>query len=117
LIASIPWVLGNVTRPLVNVSKDGTFSSPLLTYERDRLYFMNREDLYEKYLKIADDIRRLKATNIGLTISRGDFEYPLWVLIKERNPLPIRIEHVEVKNPSRRTRVDDFRPDFIVDLE
>jgi 4-amino-4-deoxy-L-arabinose transferase-like glycosyltransferase len=117
LIASIPWVLGNVTRPLVNVSKDGTFSSPLLTYERDRLYFMNREDLYEKYLKIADDIRRLKATNIGLTISRGDFEYPLWVLIKERNPLPIRIEHVEVKNPSRRTRVDDFRPDFIVGLE
>ena len=119
LAAALPFAFGNTSRPLVHVSKEAGVMFPLLAVERGQLYFASRRNLdyYERYVQIAADIRRSGATNIGLITSENGWEYPLWVLIKEGNPTPVRIEHVEVNNASRLARTSDFKPDYYVRLE
>lgn len=117
LTAALPWVFSNISRPLVHVSREAGVMFPLLTVDRNRIYFVNNRDLYERYMQIAADIRQKNATSIGLVLSEDGWEYPLWVLIKEGNPTLVCIEHVEVENASRFIRTADFRPDYIVKID
>lgn len=116
LLAALPWAFSNVTRPLV-LTEGGETIFPLLTVERNQLYFVNRPDIYYQYVQIAEDMRRMKASNIGLILGGDTWEYPLWVLIKQGNPTPVRIEHVQVDNLSRFTRAVEFRPDIFVRID
>jgi 4-amino-4-deoxy-L-arabinose transferase-like glycosyltransferase len=120
LAAALPWAFSNSTRPLVHVSSKGTVTFPLLTFDRNQLYFASRRKqgaiFYQRYVGMAEDIKRNKATRIGLILSGEAWEYPLWVLIKEGNPRPVRIEHIEVNNLSRFTVSSDFTPDYYVSL-
>jgi hypothetical protein len=113
----LPWAFSNESRPLVDLSKDAGATFPLVAYDRRPLYFANRGSLYQRYVQVANDIRRKNATNIGLIASGDGWEYPLWVLIKEGTPATVRIEHVEVKNASGLIPRADFRPDYYVRLE
>lgn len=116
LLAALPWAFSNVTRPLVLQWK-GEIIFPLLTNDRNQLYFVNRPDIYYQYVQIAEDMQRIKASNIGLVLGVDTWEYPLWVLIKQGNPAPVRIEHVQVDNLSRFTRAVEFRPDIFVRID
>jgi hypothetical protein len=118
LVASVPWVYGNSSRPLVvRLSKLEMGMFPLWKYTRNQIYFLNRENLYVQYMRIADGLRKRSATNIGLILSGDGWEYPLWVLIKDGNPNPVRIEHINVENISREAGVSDFNPDYLVKVQ
>ena len=116
LAAALPWTFSNVSRPLIHVTKEGELKFPLLTVDRELLYFSsapNAGRLYESYVTLARDIRSHNAVNIGLVMNGEPWEYPLWILIKQENPLPVRIEHIEVENESRLIPRADFKPDFV----
>jgi len=121
LMAALPWAFSNSTRPLVHVSGRSGVTFPLLTVDRNLLYFASNRrqgvNLYKQYVNIARDIRQKKATRIGLVLSGGSWEYPLWMLIKQWNPAVVRIEQVEVGNQSRFAGTSDFKPDYYVRLD
>lgn len=117
LTAALPSTFSNASRPLLHKSSEEGIIFPLLTYERNMFYFMHKWEIYERYVQVANDIQQSKATNIGLILSGDGWEYPLWVLIKEGNPTPVRIEHVEVDNASRFIRTADFVPDYSVRID
>lgn len=115
LTAALPWTFGNVSRPLLQGLSSGKLTFPLFEQDRNQLYFMNRRDLYSKYVQTAADIRRLNPRNIGLILSGDAWEYPLWVLLKEDIPA-IHIEHFGVENVSRSTRAA-YIPDYTLKIE
>lgn len=117
LTSALPWVFSNESRPLVYVTKEAGVLFPLLTMDRNQLYFVSRGDLYGRYMQIAQDIRRRNTSNVGLVISEDGWEYPLWILIQEGRMVPARIEHVEVNNVSSFIRTANFRPDYIVRID
>jgi 4-amino-4-deoxy-L-arabinose transferase-like glycosyltransferase len=117
LMASLPWAVSNVSRPLVIVSEEGKITFPLLTGDRNQIYFHNRPGLYHQYVKITNDLRQRNAANLGLVLSEDAWEYPLWVLIGQGSPASVRIEHIGVKNASRFTRTADFRPDCVLEID
>jgi hypothetical protein len=89
---------------------------PLLKYDRNQLYFLNRPELYEQYVQMAEDIKRGIAVNIGLVTSEDSWEYPLWVLIKNGYSTSIRIAHVDVDNASHFIQQQPFQPDYLVKI-
>jgi hypothetical protein len=117
LIAAMPWTFSNETRPLVHFSKGEGIMFPLLTVDRNLLYFVNRLDLYDKYVQIAGDVQRKNAASIGLILTGDGWEYPLWVLINQGDHRPVRFEHIEIENASRLARSTDFRPDYYVRID
>lgn len=117
LVAALPWTFSNNSRPLVHFSAEQGVQFPLLTLDRDLLYFMNKGDaVYVKYTMIARDIQQKGATRIGLIMGEDSWEYPLWVLLKKKGVENFRIEHINVANLSASTRDKDFQPDYTVRL-
>jgi len=118
LLAAVPWAFSNNSRALVYISGESGITFPLLAADRNALYFANRGDLYPRYAKVAGEIQRSKVTSLGLIMaSRDVWEYPLWVLIRQGHPIPVRIEHIEVTNASRVTATVAFRPEAQVRLD
>jgi len=118
LIAALPWVFCNSSRPLIMrvASINDIVVFPLLKYDRNQLYFLNRPELYEQYVQMAEDIKRGIAVNIGLVTSEDSWEYPLWVLIKNGYSTSIRIAHVDVDNASHFIQQQPFQPDYLVKI-
>lgn len=116
LLTALPWAFSNVTRPLIWISEERKIFFPLLTTDRNQLYFVNNPGLYKQYEQIAKDIVRQNATNIGLVLGRDTWEYPLWVMIKQLSPSPVRLEHTDVENLSRLTGKANFTPDIYVKI-
>ena len=94
LLASLPSVLRNPSRPVID--KYSIFRVP-----RTVQYFNNRPDLLAPYTAAADEIAQSGCDRVGLIIPHDGWEYPLWVLLKERRP-NARIDHVDVKNYTAR---------------
>lgn len=67
----------NSNRP-INVRGD------FLDLPREQQYFVAREDLYVSYRAVADDIIASECQYIGLRLDFDDWEYPLWVLLRDR---------------------------------
>ncbi len=65
------------------------------------------------YEEMADLIAASGCQRVGLSISENTAEYPLWMLLRERNFRGV-IEHINVLNPSRVYQRPDFRPCAVV---
>lgn len=95
VLLALPWVFYNTTRPILG-------SGSVFVSERTELYFRKQPWLFEPYAAAADVLSEINCSNVGLMIGDKRWEYPLWVLMRERTDRPVWLEHVEVRNESRR---------------
>ncbi len=92
IVTCLPWVFENKYRPIA--TQENIFNT-----SRDEQYFKPRPQLKEAYFEAADFLKKQNCTNIGLSLgweaapSEIYWEYPFWVLLKERLPA-LRIEHI-----------------------
>jgi hypothetical protein len=85
---------------------------------RDMRYFNDMTQFHDRDFFLAE-VARVSSTGcewVGIDINQNQLEYPLQVLLREKNPL-IRFVHVNVNNPSRRyMRPDDPQPCATIEL-
>ncbi|MGF1539377.1 MAG: ArnT family glycosyltransferase [Pleurocapsa sp.] len=98
IMASLPWVFQNKFRPIMAEAN-------IFNLSRIEQYFINRPQLQEPYVQAAETILSTECKNIGLSLGDGTsvgneyWEYPLWVLLKNRQP-QIHLENVNAQNIS-----------------
>ena len=142
LTISLPWVVLNETKPVVsyktlepiyptiskiigkNVSEiinrnPAEFSQSIFERDRNAQYFNSNRNAREPFMVLSKNISEQKYEKIGLDIkhsSQYNYEYPLWMLLKNNSGTFPRIEHINVANPSRNSKensLKDFKPDVI----
>jgi hypothetical protein len=112
IVTALPFVCLNKSRPLIG-------EQSVFSLERNLLYFSNRPELFEPYVRAADTLRSRECSQIGMLLGEDDYEYPLWVLLKTRPG--IGLGSVNVANVSA-VKGDmypfrDFDPPVIVAVE
>lgn len=108
-----PWLLSNTSKPLwarAEYSRNPT----VVTSAREFQYFINRTDLPDRYRRVVACLKSARCDRIGLLAGENDWEYPLWVMLG--GPGAVRIQHLEVANPTARTPGADpaFEPCALV---
>jgi hypothetical protein len=103
IAGAVPWVVYNSSRPLIGERN-------VFSMSRDRQYFANHPSLYDPYERSVQFLSSSRCSDIGLVSGGDDWEYPLWVLLRESERHQFRIEHVNVRNISRtESDKDPFR--------
>jgi 4-amino-4-deoxy-L-arabinose transferase-like glycosyltransferase len=93
LVASIPWVGWNQTRPLFGARS-------VLHAPRDAQYFFDQAELRAPYDEAVRLVVASHCTRVGLLIGGNAWEYPLWRMMRPEGQSPIRVRHVGVSNVS-----------------
>jgi len=75
--AAMPYLLDNPGRPIHG-------EASILRLPRSQQYFANNPSLYPKYVRIADLLAEHSAQKIGFLADRNGWEYPLWILLRDR---------------------------------
>jgi hypothetical protein len=91
LLSTTPYLLFNDLRPLIG-------DASILTRDRIIQSFTARSSLQTDYQKVAQLVKQQACQNVGLIITPGSWEYPLWSLLQEKGNPPVRLEHVVVQN-------------------
>ena len=99
LLSALPHLLLNSSRSLFKkpqelpafLSKVSLFehhwpSYSILQTERKKLYFTNRPDLAEEYIRTAQKAKSLQCFQIGLLSGGDHYEYPIALFLKDRIP-------------------------------
>jgi hypothetical protein len=102
MLSSLLWIFFSFSHPVFG--SGSIFDTP-----RERQYFRERPALYEINKKLADEVKARRFSNIGLDVGGDDFEYPLWLMLREGVP-SLRLEHVNVKNVSAALPMRPFDP-------
>jgi hypothetical protein len=100
--AALPDLLLNQTSELISLERNRPL--PLrrdrpsyLTQSRDERLFVSQPQMLAPYRDAVDTIVRSNASQIGLMLGGDSWEYPVWRMLRDRNPdRPLRIEHVSV---------------------
>jgi len=92
VIAGLPALLLNETRPLLPVGSDGT---SVLTRSRATTMFANLPSMQRPYEEAALGIAKLRPRELGLILKAGSFEYPVWYLVRQYGEVP-RLTHLRV---------------------
>lgn len=94
LALSYPAAFANASRPLIG--QRNVFVVPC-----SEAYFVNQPALGELYHQIADHFRRPGIKQVGLAIEENTWEYPLWLMLRDRLGDDVVLEHVDVQNDSK----------------
>ena len=94
IVLALPWVFLNSSRPILG-------KNSIFTKSRTEQYFVNRPLLFAPYFESAQILSDLHCSDIGLVVGIKDYEYPLWILLRENTSEIFRIEHVNVTNISQ----------------
>ena len=113
-ILALPWVLFNLSRPLVSVKTPRRIFPSIFTISRQSQYFANNPYSEHEFLAASALITSNRCKNIGLKSDDNSWEYQLWVLTRNNGMYGPRIEHVDVTNVSRMIPKPPFKPDCIV---
>jgi len=117
-LASLPWLLCNVTRPVITLSPLVPGYPPsILATPRRLQYFADGSCDLASYRDAASLIGRQGAQVVGLSSGGNGREYPLWVLTRTDGLRGPRLVHVGVKNVSGSIPGARPRPDVTVSLE
>jgi len=81
IIAAMPWVFLNNTRPLIGVQPWITRLPSILETPPEEILFTMNHGVYDEYLEISKTIRQSDCKDIGLVLDSHDFEYQLWWLL------------------------------------
>lgn len=93
--SSLVWVLGSDLRPVLR-------SDSVLVLSREQQYFAARPELQVPYEQAAAYVGSLDVDRVGYIGGADDWEYPMWVLLREEKGRVIPLESVEVANDSRK---------------
>jgi Dolichyl-phosphate-mannose-protein mannosyltransferase len=74
---TVPYLLQNPSHPWIG--KHSIFIN-----SREQEYFLNNANLPESYLPACDFLAQNHYDSIGLLAGNDDWEYPLWVLLRDR---------------------------------
>jgi hypothetical protein len=113
LLASLFWLFYNASRPLIGF--DGRTS--ILKSARVDQYFNSRPFLKDSYYKAAELAKGENCKDIGLRLGKDDWEYPIWVFLRNMGKEMPRIEHVEVTNKSGEIPLYNFEPCILLQTE
>lgn len=101
------------TLSLIDVLTTGT---PRMTH-----YFDNNSQLSEKYSEIGNFLKEKNLPEVGLMMEGdyrnytfGDWEYPLWLMLKDDFSAKPLIRHVGLKNVSNTLAKDSSMPEWII---
>jgi len=111
IIASIPWLLCNDTRPLVTHYTTHVNKSILLTKREDQ-YYNTRPYVRRGYQKVLHDIKKYGYNKIGLILACDTFKYPLFLPVE--NIHSMRYEHLNVVNESCKYQDIGYVPEAVV---
>jgi len=131
IISSTPFLLHNSSRPLfgdnsligldLNKNLNSLVYYDLYTFKplnREYTYFNNQKQIQADYLDTVYFIETKNISSIGITMdfltTVGAFEYPLWMLLCNKKDHLIKIEHINVNNPSAKFSMREFIPDIIL---
>jgi hypothetical protein len=122
LVAAVPWVLLNETRPLLGVYERRAFidtDKSIVKTDRVAGYFISAQELEEVYSGAAEFVRAQGCSQIGLDIGNNDNEYQFWVVLKGKENSDVRIEHVNTPGHARdvHQRFVDFQPCAIIAVD
>ncbi len=114
LLLGLPWLLLCRQRPVLG--RESIFDLP-----RDRLYFKTPHQSYEPaFLGGREFLRAKGVSQVGLVADNSSWEYMWWVLLS-RGESAVRLEHVNVEDPSKRLVAERpfraFRPEAVVTLD
>jgi hypothetical protein len=117
-LSSLPFLMFNHSRELVPLLRDRPL--PLvrdrpsyLTQSAMERLFDNRPQLLGPYQRAIEAIAASNASHVGLILSDGSWEYPVWRMLRDRKlDHPVRIEHVNVPGTPR-WPVGPFVPDVV----
>jgi hypothetical protein len=93
MVTTLPWVLLNWSRPILG-------KNSIFTTSRIEQYFKNRPTLADPYIKSAHILADMHCSDVGLLLGGDDWEYPLWMLLREKATSSIYVEHINVSNVS-----------------
>ncbi len=100
-LISLFWTFGNVSRRI----------NPAILKvrsNRELAYFNNQLKLFPVYTAITQQISSSNCKNVGLSFSDDTWEYPIWVLLRDKG-WSGRIEHINVSNPSSKLMDQNFQ--------
>jgi 4-amino-4-deoxy-L-arabinose transferase-like glycosyltransferase len=101
------YALTPIRRPLISLAKplaafSNEPSASILTLRREDIYFSGaHKDLEVPYQKaVSEIVDQSQCRKIGFAFSEDDWEYPLWILLKDKTAGSFRFRHVQVQNES-----------------
>ncbi len=120
LLSSIPWLFFNESRPLIANSQiiQNNRVENIFNTSRTQQYFFNRRYLESPYLASADFLHSINCNSIGLAHSSKGmgnnnlWEYPFWVILKEKFSEYPTIRHVNLANYSSKLSVPILDKNF-----
>jgi hypothetical protein len=77
LLLTVYPLLRNPGHPLVGAKN-------IFNLDRESEYFLNKPWLTAPYIEAADSLAAQQCYSIGLAMEREDYEYPLWILMRDR---------------------------------
>lgn len=105
VVACVPWLIGLDPRPLI--PPKGSTEPSILTTPRESLYFVLDPSAQEPYREMAAAIRGANCSSVGIMLSGGAAEYPIWVLLGAPRA-DLTIETIVAGTASARFSKDDF---------
>ena len=105
LATASPYLLLNETRPIAAAAN-------IFNTDRTAQYFAARSTLQADYISVADLVKQNRCDEIGLIQRPDAWEYPLWLLLTQTSQRPIRVENVNVTNPSKAIEQNAYYQDF-----
>lgn len=99
------YALTPIHHPLVALPESWTYSTQsasILTLSRQEIYFSsNHKELRDPYHDVLSRAARDGCARLGLVLGPDDWEYPIWTIL-DATGLPVKIQHVAVRNLSLR---------------
>lgn len=112
LLAASPWLFSINSRPLIPIP-GRSYVGSILTTQRQALYFANGPHLEQPYTAMTERINAAGCSSVGIMLSGGNAEYPLWVLLgAPRDSLDV--EWIVSGSPSDKYSQPGFQPCAII---
>ncbi len=81
LVASIPWLLFNQTRPVLPLKPYTSLGGSIFQETSEVVLFANWHKLRAPYMEVTGAVLRSGCKDVGLRIDSHDIEYPYWRLL------------------------------------
>jgi hypothetical protein len=112
LVTSLPWLLGNHSRPLLS-GWPGAQVDSVLVVPRDELIFANAPYLAQPYRQMGEMLQASGCGRIAVALPGNGLEYPLWSMLGAPRQ-DLRIEWLVAGTASARYTDERFTPCAVV---